>query len=109
MNREAGTRIQMRQVWRSLSWVLLLAVTGCDRAPISVAHTVSYFREHEDERHETLRRCDDDPGTLAQTPECVNAREANLVENTESYRKIPPLGLPPQAHMRAGAPTSDRP
>jgi len=109
MDRQTGTRIQMPRARRSVGWVLLLALTACDRAPVPVAHTVSYFREHENERREILKGCHEDPGILAQTPECVNARKANLVQDIGSFRKLPPLGSPPPAHMRSGTTTSDQP
>lgn len=42
-------------------------------APIK---TVIYLLEHPDEHDAITQRCKDDPGSLAKTPDCINAAEA---------------------------------
>lgn len=43
---------------------------------------------------ETLADCANDPGSLADHPDCVNAREAAPLDGIGSIRDLPPLGLP---------------
>jgi hypothetical protein len=41
-----------------------------------------------------LRTCENDPGDLRDSPNCVNAREAERAEGVGSLKSLPPLGLP---------------
>jgi hypothetical protein len=75
-----------------LSFVLLM-VTGCSREEES-ARTVSWFQQHPNEREATVARCTDNPGQLGQTPNCINAKQAEALERIGSLRKLPPLDLP---------------
>ncbi|MDB6103299.1 MAG: conserved plasmid protein [Gammaproteobacteria bacterium] len=88
--------------WRVGVWLVLTAVAGCTRSPEATAPTVTYLREHDDERRELLKRCVDDPGTLGNTPACVNAKQATIIVDVGSYRTLPKMGLP-------GAPTPNAP
>jgi len=56
--------------------------------------TVQWYKEHKAERLEVLNKCKDNPGELATTPNCMNARRATS-EMTLSSRKgiIPPKPL----------------
>ncbi len=38
--------------------------------------TVQWYKEHKAERLEVLKKCKDNPGELATTPNCVNANSA---------------------------------
>lgn len=40
-----------------------------------------------------LAECANDPGTLRNTPDCVNARQAGSLESIGSLRDLPPLQL----------------
>jgi hypothetical protein len=71
-----------------------LSVLACAREE-EPAQTVSWFQEHPEERRAMVARCADDPGRLAQTPNCVNARQAESIEGVGSLRKLPPMGLDP--------------
>jgi hypothetical protein len=101
--------------WRvGLCVVMTVTAAGCTRCPQVAAPTVTYFREHADERRDQMRRCEDDPGTLGQTPACINAGQATAIEDVGSFRNLPPLGLPgaQPRHDGASAPatgTSTRP
>jgi len=44
-------------------------------------------------RQEVFARCVNDPGGLGQTPDCVNAREAERMESHGSLRDQGPVGL----------------
>jgi hypothetical protein len=71
---------------------MTLLLAGCHRSPDRL--TVEYFRAHAAERQAALGECVNDPGTLRQSPVCVNAREAARIEDVGSLRNLPPLGLP---------------
>ena|ERR1700732_44156 len=80
--------------------VTLVAMTsagifGCTREPPVAQHTVAEYQSNPDLRREQFARCTNDPGTLGKTPDCVNAREAQRLEDMRSVRDLPPVGLPP--------------
>lgn len=70
---------------------------SCSRQPESAHHTVAEYRAHADLRREQFARCADDPGTLGETPDCINAREAQRQEDIGSVRGVPPVHLPEPA------------
>lgn len=74
--------------------VTVCAVAACAPVPEPVSYTVGYFRENAQEREVALRECGENPGQLAATPNCVNAKEAERLEGVGSLRELPPLGLP---------------
>jgi hypothetical protein len=79
--------------WRVGVCLALTLSAACTRAPDATAPTVTYLREHDDERRELLKRCMDDPGTLGHTPACVNVKQATLIVDVGSFRSLPPMGL----------------
>ena len=60
------------------SLVLSTALLGLSILPAMAAatHGVSWYISHPQELHETIATCQDDPGDLASTPDCVNAMDA---------------------------------
>lgn len=78
------------------------AAVSCAPAP-DRANTVPYYREHAEQRDAQLRRCADDPGSLGQQPDCVNAREAARLEGIGSQRELPPLHLPADKKPATGS------
>ena len=79
--------------WLSAPLVALLA-TACARQPEVARHTVEEYRADPTLRQAELARCDNDPGTLSETPDCINAREAARREDSRSLRDLPPVQLP---------------
>lgn len=77
------------------------AAVSCAPAP-DRANTVTYYREHADEREAVLKRCADDPGSIGAQPDCVNAREAARLEGIGSQRDLPPLDLPAERKPSTG-------
>ena len=58
-------------------FLISLALTGCfEEAPKEEVHTVDWFMDHQDVMNNTLEKCSNNPGELLQTPNCVNALEA---------------------------------
>lgn len=78
------------------------AAVSCAPAP-DQANTVTYYREHADERAAQLKKCTDDPGSLGHQPDCVNAREAARLEGIGSQRDLPPLDLPAERKPSTGS------
>jgi hypothetical protein len=87
----------------ALSMVSVMLAAGCVQ---ETAPTVAYFRAHEDERKAQLARCASDPGSLANSPGCVNAREAADLERRDSLRDLPSMGLPREP--RSSPPEEDK-
>lgn len=80
--------------------VLPLIATGCGPAA-GPARTVSYFQAHPKEREAVFKRCADDPGTLGETAECVNAQRAEEIAGIGSFRHLAPMQFPPLPGARA--------
>jgi hypothetical protein len=78
---------------RYLAAVFLLEVVGCTRQPDVARHTVEEYRADKTLRQDLFRKCANDPGTLAKTPDCINASEAERLESLGSLRKSGPIGL----------------
>ena len=73
----------------------VLALAACSRGPGGGGTlTVDYYRAHAAERAATLSTCANDPGDLRDSPNCVNAREAERAEGVGSLKSLPPMGLP---------------
>jgi hypothetical protein len=74
--------------------LLTLVACACSRGPQEEAtHTVDYYRSHAEMREAKLRDCSNDPGSLGDSPNCVNVRRAEELESLGSLRKLPPMGL----------------
>jgi hypothetical protein len=89
--------------------VLPLIVSGCGSSSVP-ARTVSYFQAHPKERESLFKRCEDDPGTLGKTAECVNVTQAEAIEGIGSFRHLAPMQFPPVpgARVKPRADASDR-
>lgn len=77
---------------------LVLAVgasVSCAPSPPVAQHTVAEYRADAALRREVFAKCLNDPGSLRQTPDCVNAREAERLESRGSLRDQAPVGLDP--------------
>ena len=76
-----------------LGIVVTVTSAACVPSPEAPHHTVDYYRNHPAERTEMMAGCAKDPGVLAKTPNCVNARVAASQADTGSLRELPPMGL----------------
>ena len=54
----------------------IIALTGCTKEALEPVNTVEWYKAHEAEREAMLKKCLNNPGQLAETPNCVNAKEA---------------------------------
>ncbi len=76
--------------------VTAISAVGCAPVPDRARHTVEEYRQSRELRKYQLYRCDNDPGSLGKTADCINARDAERIEGIGSLRELPPLKLPPQ-------------
>ena len=83
-----------------------LALCACSKAPEPV-QTVSYYREHADQRLQRVSQCAEDPGRRRADPDCVNATRAAALEDIGSLEKLPPMGLMPSPTGPADRDTDD--
>jgi hypothetical protein len=74
--------------------VTFLSAAGCAPAPDRASHTVEDYQKDAQLRHEVLARCESDPGSLKDSPDCVNVREAERSLGVGNLRDLPPLRLP---------------
>ena len=74
---------------------LVGAAVSCAPGQPVAEHTVSDYRAGAPLRRDLFTRCLNDPGGLGQTPDCVNAREAERLESHGSLRDQGPVGLDP--------------
>lgn len=91
-----------------LGIVVTIASAACTPSPKAPHHTVEYYREHRAERTEMLAACANDPGALAQTTDCVNARVAGSQADIGSLRELPPMGLSGDSTDEASRAQPDR-
>ena len=54
----------------------MIALTGCTKEALEPVNTVEWYKAHDAEREAMLQKCQSNPGQLAETPNCVNAKEA---------------------------------
>lgn len=73
--------------------LVLVGAAGCTRESDTARHTVEQYRADKSLRQEVFGKCANDPGTLRNTPDCVNAREAERLESYGSLRDSGSLGL----------------
>jgi hypothetical protein len=84
----------VQTVGRSLGFaVTFLSSVGCTPVPDRALHTVDDYRASAQLRKREYERCANDPGSLRDSPDCVNVREAARFEGM-SLRDLPPLQLP---------------
>jgi len=74
--------------------VTAISAAGCAPAPDRGSHTVDEYRKDRALLQETLKRCAEDPGTLGNSADCINAREAARSVGVGSLRALKPLQLP---------------
>lgn len=86
----------------------ILTLSSCTFERPEERRTVEYYRAHPQEREARILECKNDPGGLAHTPNCVNARQAARLEGPRSFRDLPPMGLlPPDDKARADGASVD--
>lgn len=87
---------------------LALTLMCCTRQPESARHTVAEYRADPALRRDQFARCSNDPGALGSTPDCINVRQATLLEDSQSVRDLPPVHLPPPPKEPSKEPSRPR-
>ena len=59
------------------------ALAGC--SPAEPSHDKAYYAAHDAERSTKLAACQNDPGKMAATPNCVNAQAADADAHTKNF------------------------
>jgi hypothetical protein len=90
-------RVIVLSVLATLFGVIVVVRELRSPAPTVAHHTVDEYRADNRLRREMFGRCQADPGSLGERPDCINAREAERLESHGSLRDLPPLGLDPAA------------
>lgn len=67
----------MRIASLSFCFFASLFASGCNQGSEKV-FDVPYYKEHAEERAKKLDACKKDPGGLGNTPNCINAEQAQL-------------------------------
>jgi len=80
-----STRKAKMRILLIISTSLFLASCGNDTPPV---HDVKYYLDNPDILENVLESCSNDPGNLANTPNCVNAEEAFIKRMDESRRRV---------------------
>lgn len=66
-------------------------IAGCnEEKPSETVQTVDWYKANVEEMKTQLAKCDSNPGQLALTPNCVNARKASEDSVWESRKGIVP-------------------
>ncbi len=78
------TNLRMTTIAMSVLFLLpvlatSLSATAQDAAQKTPPRTVSWFADHQQERAQVQLTCMDDPGHLANDPDCINAQQASIV------------------------------
>lgn len=72
--------------------LLVLGVAGAllsACSPRGPGHDKAYYATRDAERASQLAACQNDPGRLAATPDCVNAQAADADARTEHFYDLP--------------------
>jgi hypothetical protein len=73
----------------------VFSAVACTQDADVALHTVAEYRADAELRREVFAACANDPGTLGEKADCVNAIEAERLESRGSLRDLPPVGLDP--------------
>lgn len=77
----------------SFAIALTIAAAACTPPAEPTHQTVDYYLENKEARAAKLVECENDPGALGQTPDCINAKQAAR-RDMKSLRDLAPLNLP---------------
>lgn len=80
----------------SVALVFALLASACSPAPPPARYSVEEYRAHAELRHAQIARCQQDPGSLRKTPDCINAQQAAAFQDRLRLRDVPPVGLDPK-------------
>lgn len=71
--------------------IALVSLSACGKS--DAVQTVDWYKAHASERKAMLDRCRADPGELALTPNCINARKADTILASERRGYVQPAPI----------------
>jgi hypothetical protein len=74
--------------------VTILSTVSCAPAPDRARHSVEDYLRDPALRQAEFARCANDPGTVGDSADCVNVKEAQRRAGVGSFRELAPLTLP---------------
>jgi hypothetical protein len=74
--------------------VTFLSAAGCAPAPDRASHSVEDYQQDVQLRRSELARCTSDPGSLKESPDCMNVEAAERTVGVGNLRDLAPLKLP---------------
>ena len=75
----------------ALLFLAAIALAGCkENTPVQ---TVDWYKSHDAERLAMIQKCAANPGELAASPNCINAKTAtnHLAVDKRGYQKLTPI------------------
>jgi len=77
---------------KKVSFVLAVAVILAACGESTPVQTVDWYKNHDAERKGMILKCEENPGELAKTPNCINAKTAanHLAVDKRDYPKLVP-------------------
>lgn len=82
-----------------LPFVIASTLAGCKQGQAEVVLSVDWYKENTVERTERLAQCRANPGELADTPNCINAEQAESLADTS---KRGGLDVQPMTDIKLG-------
>lgn len=68
--------MMLRNIGFSLILSGVIGVVGCTQEALEPVQTVAWYKAHEAERIAMAKKCQNNPGQLEKTPNCINAQQA---------------------------------
>lgn len=72
----AANSWNLRPIVFSLALSGVIGLAGCTKEALDPVQTVEWYKQHEAERIAMATKCQNNPGQLASTPNCINAKQA---------------------------------
>lgn len=82
-----------------LPLIIASALAGCKQEQAEVIQSVDWYKENTTERIEQLAKCRASPGEQADTPNCINAEQAESLADTS---KRGGLDVQPMSDIKLG-------
>lgn len=75
----------------ALMYISAVSLVGCGES--LVVQTVDWYKTHDAERLAMIEKCASNPGELAASPNCINAKTAenHLIVDKRGYQKLTPI------------------
>jgi hypothetical protein len=71
----------------ALAFFTLLTLAGCqEEKPAEEVRTADWYVEHADDLKAKLTECRNNPGELENTPNCINARQAERKQMANRFK-----------------------